>query len=223
MEEKLKKLEELVTKELEQITEKGLTSANLETTYKLIDILKDIKEVEEAGKETEGGGEDMKYFERGGRGGRGGYNGMYPMDYGEYGESGYNARGGGYNEGGYNAGGYNARGGYNAQGGGYNQGGGGYNAQGGGGGYNARGGRYQHYGPDIERFYEKLERMMECVEEYFMGKNRYHDGAHPGHMVEGLEKTMYAVCTLVESLMDTAETPEEKETIRKHIEKIKNL
>ena len=102
---------------------------------------------------------------------------------------------------------------------------GGYNNQGGGGynGYSARNGRYQHYGPDIERFYEKLDRMMECVEEYFMGKNRYHDGAHPGHMVEGLEKTMYAVCTLVESLMDTAETPEEKETIRKHIEKIKNL
>ena len=40
MEEKLKKLEELVTKELEQIGEKGLTSANLETTYKLMDILK---------------------------------------------------------------------------------------------------------------------------------------------------------------------------------------
>ncbi len=203
MEEKLKKLEELVTKELEQITEKGLSNANLETTYKLMDILKDIKEVEEAGKETKGGEEEMKYFERGGRGGRGGYNGMYPMDYGEYNEGGYNARGGG---------GYNQGGGYNNQGGG-----GGYN------GYSARNGRYQHYGPDIERFYEKLDRMMECVEEYFMGKNRYHDGAHPGHMVEGLEKTMYAVCTLVESLMDTAETPEEKETIRKHIEKIKNL
>ena len=55
MEEKLKKLEELVTKELEQITEKGLSNANLETTYKLMDILKDIKEVEEAGKETKGG------------------------------------------------------------------------------------------------------------------------------------------------------------------------
>lgn len=203
MEEKLKKLEELVIKELEQISEKGLTSANLETTYKLMDILKDIKEVEETKKESEGGEEEMRYFERGGRGGRGGYNGMYPMDYGEYNEGGYNARGG------YNEGGYNARGG-----GGYNQG---------GGGYNARGGRYQHYGPDIDRFYDKIERMMECVEDYFMGKNRYHDGAHPGHMVEGLEKTMYAVCTLVESLMDTAETPEEKEVVRKHIEKIKNL
>ncbi len=200
MEEKLKKLEELVTKELEQITEKGLTSANLETTYKLVDILKDIKEVGESDKEAQGGGEDMRYYERGGRGGRG-YGGMYPMDY-EYNEGGYNARG-------YNEGGYNTRGGYREGGG--------------GGGYNARGGRYQHYGPDIERFYDKIDRMMECVEEYFMGKNRYHDGAHPGHMVEGLEKTMYAVCTLVESLMDTAETPEEKETVRKHIEKIKNL
>jgi hypothetical protein len=42
-------------------------------------------------------------------------------------------------------------------------------------------------------------------------------------MAEGLEKTMYAVCTLVESLMDSAETAEEKEIIRKHIEKIKNI
>ena len=46
--EKLEKLEEIVAKELEQIGEKGLTSSNLDTTFKLIDILKDIKEVEEA-------------------------------------------------------------------------------------------------------------------------------------------------------------------------------
>lgn len=189
MKERLTKLEEIVTKELEQISEKGLTSSNLETTYKLMDILKDIKEVGETEQESQGG-EQMRYFERGGRGGGRGYNGMYPMDYGEYNEGGYNGRGG------YNEGGYNARGGN---------------------------GRYQHYGPDIERFYDKIERMMECVEDYYMGKNRYREGAHSGHMVEGLEKTMYAVCTLVESLMDTAETPEEKEVIRKHIEKIKNL
>ena len=179
MEKKLTKLEELVSKELEQISEKGLTSANLDTAFKLIDILKDIKEVEESEQELKGGNE-MKYYERGGN-----YGSMYPMNferprmYG--GDMGY----GNYERGGS--------------------------------------GRYQHYSPDMSRFYEKIDRMVDFLEEYYMGKGRYHDGAHPGHMVEGLEKTMYAVCTLVESLMDTAETPEEKEVIRKHIQKIKGI
>ena len=183
MEEKLKKLEELVTKELEQIGEKGLTSANLETTYKLMDILKDIKEVEETNEEMKGG-DSMRYYEREGRGDYN-YGSMYPMTferprmYG--GDMGY----GNYERGGSR--------------------------------------RYQHYSPDMSRFYEKIDRMMDFLEEYCMGKGRYHDGAHSGQMVEGLEKTMYAVCTLVESLMDSAETPEEKETIRKHIQKIKNI
>lgn len=186
MEEKLKKLEELVSKELEQISEKGLTSANLETTYKLMDILKDIKEVEETDKEMQGG-DTMRYYERG-RNYNQNYGSMYPMTferprmYG--GDQGY----GNYEN--------------------YERGG---------------SGRYQHYSPDMSRFYEKIDRMVDFLEEYYMGKGRYHDGAHPGHMVEGLEKTMYAVCTLVESLMDSAETPEEKETIRKHIQKIKNI
>lgn len=193
MSEKLKKLEEIVTKELDQISEKGLTSSNLDTTFKLIDILKDIKEVDESEQEAKGG-ENMRYFERGGRGNyrENGYNGMYPMSMYEN----YRERGG--NGGGYGYGNYEN----------YERGG---------------NGRYQHYSPDMTRFYEKVDRMMEYLEDYYLGKSRYRDGAHPGHMVEGLEKTMYAVCTLVESLMDSAETPEEKETIRKHIEKIKNI
>ena len=187
MEDKLKKLEELVSKEIEQISEKGLSTANLETTSKLVDILKDIEEVKDFKKEAQGG-DGMRYYERGGRGGNYNYGSMYPMTferprmYG--GDQGY----GNYEN--------------------YERGG---------------SGRYQHYSPDMSRFYEKVDRMMDFLEEYCMGKGRYHDGAHPGHMVEGLEKTMYAVCTLVESLMDSAETPEEKEAIRKHIQKIKNI
>jgi hypothetical protein len=38
------KLEERVCKELEGIGEKGLTSSNIDTTFKLIDIYKDIKQ-----------------------------------------------------------------------------------------------------------------------------------------------------------------------------------
>lgn len=40
------KLLEKVEKELHNIAEKGISSANLDTTYKLIDIYKDIKESE---------------------------------------------------------------------------------------------------------------------------------------------------------------------------------
>lgn len=113
-----------------------------------------------------------------------------------------------YNEGG--------RGGYNRSGGNYN----GY-MEGGYNGYMERGGNYRH--SPMEHLFDKLNRILEHMEEYVDGKDRYHAGAHQGHMAEGLEKTMYAVCTLVESLMDSAETAEEKEIIRKHIEKIKNI
>lgn len=87
---------------------------------------------------------------------------------------------------------------------------------------NGRGGGTYHHNP-MEHLFDKLNRILEHMEEYIDGKDRYHAGAHQGHMAEGLEKTMYAVCTLVESLMDSAETAEEKEIIRKHIEKIKNI
>jgi hypothetical protein len=87
---------------------------------------------------------------------------------------------------------------------------------------NGRGGGSYRHNP-MEHLFDKLNRILEHMEEYIDGKDRYHAGAHQGHMTEGLEKTMYAVCTLVESLMDSAETVEEKETIRKHIEKIKNI
>lgn len=87
---------------------------------------------------------------------------------------------------------------------------------------NGRGGGSYRHNP-MEHLFDKLNRILEHMEEYIDGKDRYHAGAHQGHMAEGLEKTMYAVCTLVESLMDSAETADEKEIIRKHIEKIKNI
>ena len=42
-------------------------------------------------------------------------------------------------------------------------------------------------------------------------------------MKEGLEKLMYGICMFVETVMDFAETPEEKEIIRKHIQKMKGI
>lgn len=44
--EKMKKLCELIESELGKIAEKGLTTSNLETAYKLIDMYKDLKNTE---------------------------------------------------------------------------------------------------------------------------------------------------------------------------------
>lgn len=44
--EKMKKLCELIENELHKIAEKGLTTSNLETAYKLIDMYKDLKNTE---------------------------------------------------------------------------------------------------------------------------------------------------------------------------------
>lgn len=42
-------------------------------------------------------------------------------------------------------------------------------------------------------------------------------------MVKGLEDLMYTVCTFVEGLANNAETPADKEIIRKHIEKLSKI
>ena len=44
--ERMKKLCELIESELSKIAEKGLTTSNLETAYKLVDMYKDIKNTE---------------------------------------------------------------------------------------------------------------------------------------------------------------------------------
>lgn len=44
--EKMKKLCELIEQELGKIAEKGLTTSNLETAYKLVDMYKDLKNTE---------------------------------------------------------------------------------------------------------------------------------------------------------------------------------
>lgn len=86
------------------------------------------------------------------------------------------------------------------------------------GGYSRRGG---YRGNDS--FRDHLDRIMEGADMYEYGRNRYMEGGSEERIYDGLEKLMYAVCTFVESTMDFAETPEEKEIIRKHIQKMKNL
>ena len=70
---------------------------------------------------------------------------------------------------------------------------------------------------------EHMDRMMDGMDQYEYGKDRYMHGNDDGRMVEGLEKLMYALCMFVESAMDFAETPQEKEIIRKHVQKISRI
>lgn len=82
-------------------------------------------------------------------------------------------------------------------------------------------GRYRTY--DGDRFTRHLDYIDEGLDMYMYGKDRYFDGGDKYHLHEGLEKLMYGVCMLVETAMDFAETPEEKEIVRKHVQKMKNI
>lgn len=96
------------------------------------------------------------------------------------------------------------------------------------GGYNARGnyrdgGYNEGYGRRYSRMRDYMDRMVDGMDQYEYGKERYMHSGDEGRIMEGLEKLMYAMCMFVESTMDFAETPQEKELIRKHIQKISRM
>lgn len=136
-----------VGKELDAIADKGITSSNLETTYKLIDIYKDIKEICQMEDKEE------TYDARRSRDSMGRYNSR-PLD-------------------------------------------------------------------------EKTERYMlrikEGMEDYNEGRMRYRDGGSEARMIDGIEMTMGAIVNFIDSLMDIAETSQEKEIVRKYVNKIRNV
>ena len=74
-----------------------------------------------------------------------------------------------------------------------------------------------------DRMQHHMDRIMDGAEMYEAGKDRYRHGGDENRMHEGLDKLMYALCVFIESTMEFAESPEEKEIIRKHIHKIKGL
>ena len=191
----IEKLMENIKKELKEVGEKGLTNANLESTSKLVDMLKDLKEIQSEGQE---GGE----YHRGGYG-MNDYrmNGYGAMD--GYGNRGYDARG--YNEGGNGARGYNERG-Y----GGDRE----YD-------YMIRGSR--GYNGNDSRMRDHIGRISEGAEMYEYGRDRYQHGGSTERMEEGLEKLMYALCMFIESTMEFAQSPKEKEIIRKHVQKLRAM
>lgn len=160
MEELLRK----VKKELETIGDKGLTSSNLDTTYKLIDIYKDIKEAcyyeDQVGKDT---------YDARRRDSRGRYMGDEDDYDGRYGRN-----------------------------------------------------DYGHY-PIDERTERYLNRMKEGMYTYNEGKSRYRDNGSKEKMLDGVEMAMGALVNFVEYMMDYAETSQEKEVVRKYIDKMKKL
>lgn len=82
---------------------------------------------------------------------------------------------------------------------------------------------YDDYAPRHSRFDNRLERLMDCAEQYEYGKNRYKSGGDDNRIIDGLERMMCAMTGFIEETFDFAETPEEKEIIRKHIQEIKSL
>lgn len=85
------------------------------------------------------------------------------------------------------------------------------------------GGYGRGYNGSDSRMRDHVERIREGAEMYEYGRERYQHGGSDDRMVEGLEKLMYAMCMFVESTMDFAQSPREKEVIRKHIQKIRNI
>lgn len=178
----LEKLHENIKKELKEIGEKGLTNANLDSAFKLIDMLKDIKEIES---------ETQDMHQKGSYGGMDGYGNR------DYSGRGYDVRG--YNEGSYNARGYNEK-----------------NYE-----YMNRGSR--GYNGNDPRMRDHLDRISEGAEMYEYGRDRYQHGGSSERMQDGLEKLMYALCMFIESTMEFAQSPQEKDIIRKHIQKLRTM
>lgn len=130
-----------VKKELDAIADKGITSSNLETTYKLIDIYKDIKEICVMKENSHSAKEDELSM-------------GYVFD------------------------------------------------------------------ERIERYFKRIK---EGMEEYYEGKDRYKDGGTETKMIDGIEVTMCAIFNFIECLLDKIETSQEKEIVKKYVNKIKNI
>lgn len=156
-----------VKKELTTIADKGLTSSNLDTAYKLIDIYKDIKEAEYYDKCNE----ESEHYGARERDSRGRYRGDWDESYGGRSER----------------------------------------------------ENYGKYYPLDEREERYINRMREALYNYDEGRNRYRDGGSKEKMIDGVDMAMGALVNFVEFMLDNVETTQEKEVVRKHIEKLKKL
>lgn len=169
-----------VEEELKKISEKQLNISDIPVIGQLVDIYKDLKEVQE----KDGGEYGMRRYRDGG----------------------YDAR----NDGGYGRGGR----GY----GGYDD----YDGEYGRRGVPGSGRRGGRYGADTPLM-RHMDRVHDGLEMYEDGREYYRAGGNESRLIDGLEEMMYGLCMFVEKAMEFAETPQEKEIIRKHVQKIKNI
>ena len=73
------------------------------------------------------------------------------------------------------------------------------------------------------RMKDHIDKITDGIEMYEYGKERYQRSGDDSRVTEGLDKLMYALCMFIDEIVEYAETPQEKEIIRKHIQKIKNV
>ena len=71
------------------------------------------------------------------------------------------------------------------------------------------------------RMTEYVNRIMEDSDMYQYGRQRYRDGGGREKLHEGLEKLMFSLCAFIKGIEEFAETPEEKEIVRKHIQNLR--
>ena len=191
----MEKLCSVIEEELQKIAEKGLNTGNLETAYKLIDMYKDLKNTE--------------YWEMKGEYYMGMMDGGYSEADGGYSSGNYSERGrkrdsmGRYSrESGnsYNNGSsYARRGGYSNRG--YSREGGGYSER----GYSGND-RYDEY-MDSKQSYRSSGKSPECKQ----------------RLMDTLEDYMDDFSQKMEEMLRDSDCAEERTTIKRYIDQLKNL
>ena len=191
--EKMKKLCELIESELSKIAEKGLTTSNLETAYKLVDMYKDLKNTEYW--ETKGEYYDTVLMEM-----QGGYSeGNYSMMEDDYSMRGRKRdRMGRYSREDGMGGQSYARGGRRDNRGRYSR----------DGGYSMNDGGYSMY-----------DRFMDAKQSY--RANQSMDGKQ--RLMDSLEEYMDDFTEKIKEMHRDADTPEEREMISKFMGKLQNI
>ena len=191
--EKMKKLCELIESELSKIAEKGLTTSNLETAYKLVDMYKDLKNTEYW--ETKGEYYDTVLMEM-----QGGYSerdyAMMDDDYSMRGRK--RDRMGRYSRDDGMGGQSMARGGRRDNRGRYSR----------DGGYSMNDGGYSMY-----------DRYMDSKQSY--RSNQSMDGKQ--RLMDSLEEYMDDFTEKIKEMARDSDFPEEKEMINKFIGKLQNI
>ena len=200
--EKMEKLCKVIEQELDKIAEKGLTTSNLETAYKLIDMYKDLKNTE--------------YWEQ----------------KGEYYEYVLAEMQGGYSEGGYammddeysmrrgqrrdSRGRYSREDGMSYEGGQSMARGRGSNR----GGSNRRRNQYSREGSyAMDGGYSMYDRYMDSKQSY--RANQSMDGKQ--RLMDSLEEYMDDFTEKIKEMHRDADTPEEREMISKFMSKLQNI